>query len=251
VGMINNFRQCVSTEERRQRFGVTFVNTLLWILIVVGVVATLGVVLLFVLFGWFINYLLSEYNVRKVQALGATVSPEQLPQVAKAVSDVCRQFNVSRPPRVIVLSSGETNAFAMKFARKRVVLILSELLEGIIDQPDELRALLGHEIGHSVLDHGSRGTFEIYKPPRYRAARELSCDNAGYAASGDLQSTISVLKKLCVGNRLSDRLSEEALVAEADVIRSGFVGWLIRRNLTHPPAGTRVRNVHEFAREVV
>lgn len=131
------------------------------------------------------------------------------------------------------------------------MLILSELLEGILDQPNELRALLGHEICHSVMDHGMRGCFEIFKPARYKAARELTCDRVGFVASGgDLQSAQSVIKKLCVGTRLSKRLSDKALIEEADCIYSGLFGWLIRQHLTHPPAGARLKNLLHFTQEL-
>jgi Zn-dependent protease with chaperone function len=199
---------------------------------------------------WVIGLILSEYNVRKIQALGVTVSPRQFPKVAEALADVCQRFGLANPPRVIILGSGETNAFAVTFARKRVVLILSELLEAVLDDPRELRAVLGHEVGHTVLDHGRRGVFEMYKPARYKAARELTCDNVGLVAAGDVEGAKTVLKKLCVGKRLFSGLSEDALIDEANTIYSGLVGWFVRRHLAYPPAGTRLKNIEQFAQEL-
>jgi Zn-dependent protease with chaperone function len=248
---VTSFSQCVSGEERKQRFGVTATNLFLWALIIILTVVSAGSLLLILGISWIVNSLLSGYHVRRLQALGATVSPEQLPQVHQALIEVCSRFGVAHPPRVIVVSSGETNAFAVKFARKKVILILSELLEGIIDQPAELRALLGHELCHTVLDHGSRGTFEMYKPARYKSARELTCDNAGFVAGGgSLENANALIKKLCVGKVLYRSLSEAALVEEALDIYAGFVGWLVGRHLTHPPAGARLKNLQEFARDL-
>jgi Zn-dependent protease with chaperone function len=252
---ITGFSQCVSSAERRQRFGVAFTNLFLWVLIGVATVAltavSFGTFLIILGLSWLVRSLFSGYHVRRLQALGATVSPTQFPQVHQALVEVCSRFGVARPSRVIVVSSGETNAFAVKFARKKVILILSELLEGIVDQPAELRALLGHELCHTALDHGSRGTFEIYKPARYKAARELTCDNAGFvAAGGDLENATAMIKKLCVGKVLYRHLSDAALVEEALDIYSGFVGWLIRSHLTHPPAGARLQNLQDFARDL-
>jgi Zn-dependent protease with chaperone function len=248
---ITSFSQCVSSAERKQRFGVTFTNLFLWVLIVVLAVASMGTLLIVAAFSLLVNSLLSGYHVRRLQALGATVSAVQFPQVHQALREVCSRFGVAHQPQVVVVSSGETNAFAVKFARKKVILILSELLEGIIDQPAELRALLGHELCHTALDHGSRGTFEIHKPARYKAARELTCDNAGFVASGgDLENAGAMIKKLCVGKVLYRHLSDSELQDEARDIYSGFVGWLIRRHLTHPPAGARLQNLQEFAQDL-
>jgi Zn-dependent protease with chaperone function len=225
VNTITSVKQCLSDEERRQRAGVTLVNLLLWFLMLIFTLVTWGILLVVVGAAWMVRNLLSGYHVRKIQALGATVSDMQFPQVAEAVNDVCRRFGIAQVPRVVVISSGETNAFAVKFARKRVVLILSELLEGILDQPTELRAVLGHEICHGIMDHGMRGAFEIYRPARYKAARELTCDNVGLvAAYGDLDSAKTVVKKLCVGNKLSQRLSEEALMESIRACSAGSSG---------------------------
>lgn len=247
---ITSISQCISTEERKQRFGIALINLALWLALALACVVSFGVLLIIFLISWIVGLLLSEYNVRKIQALGVTVSPWQFPQVAEAMSDVCQRFGLTTVPRVVILSSGETNAFAVKFARKRVVLILSELLESILENPAELRAILGHEVCHTVLDHGARGVFEMVKSAKYKAARELTCDNAGLVAAGDLDAAKTVLKKLCVGKRLYSGLSEEALVDEADRIFSGIVGWLVRRHLTYPPAGARLKNLEQFAREL-
>jgi Zn-dependent protease with chaperone function len=246
---ITSFSQCVSTEERKQRFGVALANLFIWLALIAACVLTMGFLLLFLLVAWLINYMLAESQVRQLQALGVTVSPWQFPQVAEALAEVCQRFRVSTLPRVIVVNVSQTNALAVRFARKRVLLIFSELLEAIINDPRELRAILGHELCHTVLDHGARGVFEMYKPPRYKAAREMTCDNAGVVAAGDLEAAKTVLKKLCVGKHLFASLSEQALVAEAEQIYSGLVGWWLRRTLTYPPTGARMMNLDRFAQE--
>lgn len=243
---IATFGDCVSAEEKSQRFSVTAINVIIWLFVAIFVLSTMGMALLFVGFTWLLNRLLSEYNVRRIQALGATVSPTQFPEVYKAASEVCGRFGVSELPRIIVVPSGEMNALAIAFAKKKVVVVLSELMEGIIDNPARLRFLLAHEICHQALDHGARGVFEIYKPARYRQGRELTCDNAGVVASEDVAESRAVLKMLCVGRGLFARVNEAALVSESREIYSGFTGWLLRQYLTHPPAGARLSNAVQF-----
>lgn len=243
---VATFGDCVSDEERKQRFSVILVNTLIWIVLVLVVAMTLGTALIFAMVGKLVQMLLAEYNVRRLQAFGCTVSERQFPTVLRAADDVCERFGIENRYRIILIPSGELNAFAIMFARKKVVVILSELLEAVIENPDELRALLAHELCHTVLDHGWRHTFEIYKPMRYVAARELTCDNAGLVASGNLEATKSLLKKLCVGKRLSKLVNESALIAESEQIYRGLTGWLLRQYLSHPPAGARIKNVQEF-----
>jgi Zn-dependent protease with chaperone function len=87
----------------------------------------------------------------------------------------------------------------------------------------------------------------LSKPAKYRQARELTCDNAGLVAAGDAKEARMMIRRLCVGNRLSGRLDEQELKKEARTIYSGFSGWLLRRKLSHPPAGARIGNIESFA----
>ena len=247
---VTSFHDCVSKEERKQRRSVLLVNLLIWCVLVILVAATFGVILIFAVVGKALEWLLAEYNVRRLQAYGCTVSDRQFPTVHRAVEEVCERFGLQNHYRVILIPSGELNAFAIKFAKKKVVVILSELLEAVIETPDQLRALLGHELCHTVLDHGWRNTFEIYKPMRYRSARELTCDNAGLVAAGGVEATKSLIKKLCVGKKLFKLIDEPELIIEAQDIYRGLTGWLLRQYLSHPPAGARLKNLDQFHAEL-
>ncbi len=230
---------------------VVATNIFLWILLVIGAVATFGGLLLVAIIGWIVNQIAAEYNVRKLQSRGVTVSPMQFTPVHEALQQVCGQFGMPvENYRTIILPSGEGNAFAIKFARKRVFVILTELLDGIIDEPEQLRALLGHELCHMALDHGARGIFERYKPAAYKAARELTCDNAGLAAAGDLESARLLIRKLHAGKHLHIHISDESLKQEARFIESGFTGWMLKQSLTYPPAGARIENIESFAQSI-
>ena len=109
---------------------------------------------------------------------------------------------------------------------------------------------MAHELCHTVLDHGWRNTFEIYKPMRYRAAREFTCDNAGLVAAESLDATTALLKKLCVGRKLFKLVDDAALIEESRQIYRGFTGWLLKQYLSHPPAGARIKNVQQFYEEI-
>lgn len=115
---VASIKQCVSKEEKRQRAGMYVLNLLVWFWVLIFILASWGILLLAMLFGWLLRNLLAGYNVRKIQAHGATVSSNQFPEIADAVADVCQRFRIKRIPCVVVISSGETNAFAVKFARK-------------------------------------------------------------------------------------------------------------------------------------
>jgi Zn-dependent protease with chaperone function len=246
---VRDIARCISHEERKKRTGVIVANVLMWIILALLVVVSFGGLLVALLIGWVINHLMAEYNVRKLQAFGTAASADQFPEISRALAEICQHFGIRALPKVIVLNHPMLNAFAVKFARKRVIVLLSETLEGVMNSPEKLRFVLGHELGHTMLDHGKRGIFEIYKPAAYKAARELTCDNVGTVSAGNAESAKEVLKRLGVGNTLYDRLNEGYLAAEARYIESGITGWLLKNYMTYPPLGKRLRNVDTFARE--
>jgi Zn-dependent protease with chaperone function len=243
---VSSIKQCISHEEKKKSFGVNLINVLVWLVLAFFTAATWGVLLVLWFFTWFINRILSEYHVRKLQAVGTAATMEQFPEVAEALSGVCGQFQVKQKPRVIIINGSEVNAFALRFARKRVIVLLSQVLEGIIDQPGQLRFILGHELCHLVLDDSFSGKFKIYRPASFKSAREFSCDNCGCAAAGDLESAKTTLKRVGVGNTLYPRLNEKFLEAESKYIYSGLTGWLIKQYLTHPPLGRRLTSMADF-----
>lgn len=237
---------CIANEEKSLRLSIIFMNTIVWLLLIILTVATSGIIIILYLITYITNWLLSEYNVKKLKAVGATVSATQFPEVFDALNTSCSRLGIKNPPSVIIITSGEVNAFAIKFARKKVIVLMSEILEGIIDNPEELKFIIGHELAHCILDHGCRGHFEIYKTIAYKAARELTCDNAGTALVDNIDSAKTALKRLTVGNKLSHRLNEEYLIEESKYLYSGITGWLLKRNLTHPAIGKRIQNVINF-----
>ena len=149
---IRSLNECISEEERKKRAGVAIISCFGWLLLSLLVVASSGIILLLYGFAWVVNYLMAEYNVRKLQAVGTSASQEQFPEIWEALTVVCGKFEVKELPRVIILNDSQINAFALRYARKKVVVLLSKTLEGVLDKPDELRFFLGHEVAHLKLD---------------------------------------------------------------------------------------------------
>lgn len=242
---INTVNDLLSVEERKKRLSVAIVNCIVWFALLL-----LGLFIwpILIVYGlvWLINWMLSEYNIRKIQALGTTVSENQFPEIYSALQSICMSLNIKKQPKIIIIGESQVNAFALRFARKKIIVILSKTLEGISENTDEVKFFIGHEVCHLILDHGARGIFEIYKPMSYRSARELTCDNCGAYFANNLENAKTSLKRLCVGNLLVHKLNEEYLINESKYIYSGFTGWLLKNYLSHPPIGKRIQNINSF-----
>jgi Zn-dependent protease with chaperone function len=94
--------------------------------------------------GWFLRPRLGKLDA---DAARLAVSPEDAPEIHALTGDVARALGV-RGPHVIVLQP-EFNAWwsVLGWRRRRVLMLGSGLLAVL--SPEELVALIGHEIGHA------------------------------------------------------------------------------------------------------
>lgn len=253
---IQSFSDCISDLERKNR--TVLISLLLWLstgIIFIGMLISddlnlfifyfvLGVV------GYGIKALVGEYEARMIRAIGARVTPDQFPEIHEASEEVRQRFGVTEDIPIVIVAVSSVNALAIRFARKKMIVLFSEMVTAVKDNPEQLRFFLAHEMCHCVLDHGPRRFLELYKPAKFKRGRELTCDNAGVVAAGSAAESSAALAKLAVGKDLWGKLNAHAMEEDAREIMSGFTGWLLGRYLTHPPCGERVRNVSEFARRV-
>lgn len=244
---VTSFGDCVSGLERSQRLTSIAVSILLWIIFIAMSVASIGGILVFGLIGYLVELIMAEYQARMVRAVGARVTPEQFPEVYNAFEEVCNQFNVKEDIPIVIIEAASVNALAVRFARKKMIVLFSEMLKAVEDSPAQLKFFLAHELCHCVLDHGPRRFIEIYKPAKFKRGRELTCDNAGVAAAGALAESQAALAKLTVGRHLWQKLDPKSLATESREIMSGLVGYFVGQYLTHPACGDRLQNAEDFA----
>jgi Zn-dependent protease with chaperone function len=246
---ILSISDCISKEEIRRRGLAIFINLAVWLLLTLFVLSSYGLILVVYFAIVVFNKLLSEFDVRKLRAIGVTISDDQMANVYSLLTEVCSQFQVEKIPTLIVVNQSETNAFAVRYADKHVIVLCSQLLESSMANSGEIKFILGHELAHLVLSRTFRNRFELFKLPSYRAAREMTCDSAGVAASGDIVASIEALRKLTVGHTLSRFIDTAALQTEAQQLYSGATGWLLKKYLSYPPIGKRIEHAVEFAQQ--
>ena len=77
------------------------------------------------------------------------LGPRQLPEIHAHLVDCCGVLELD-VPEMFLQSSGAVNAYSMGDT-DRFVVVTSELVEAC--EPDELRAVIAHEVGHLVCRH--------------------------------------------------------------------------------------------------
>jgi Zn-dependent protease with chaperone function len=67
--------------------------------------------------------------------------------------DECASILDVQSPHVFVQQSGDANAHVTRIDKPQVLVVTSGLLDAYKDRPDELRFVIGHELGHLKADH--------------------------------------------------------------------------------------------------
>src|SRR6201994_4605953 len=177
-------------------------------------------VLLKKLFGLF-----NERAFRLTYLAGAVrVSERHFPHIHEMVRDVAYILDLPELPECYVLQTPIVNAMAL--GRDKPFIVLNSGLVELLD-PEELRAVVGHELGHILSGHAVYRTMLLYlvalaariawMPIGYLGLKaiiwgleewfrksELSCDRAGLLAGQDIDASRRVLMKLAGGSRLAE-----------------------------------------------
>ena len=197
-------------------------------------------------------------------ASGVRVSERQFPQINDMVRDGAYVLDLPQIPEVFVTQNPIVNAMALGADQPFIV-----INTGLVDLLDaeELRSVVGHELGHVLSGHavyrtmlfhlinlaarvawvplgyvGLRGI--IWALEEWYRKSELSCDRAGLLASQDPAAAKRVLMKLAGGSRLSE-LNSDAFMEQAHDydavpdVRDGLLKILQLQGNSHPFAVTR------------
>ncbi len=197
-------------------------------------------------------------------ASGVRVSERQFPQINDMVRDGAYVLDLPQIPEVFVTQNPIVNAMALGADQPFIV-----INTGLVDLLDaeELRTVVGHELGHVLSGHAVYRTMMFHLinlaariawvPMGYIGLRgiiwgleewyrkaELSCDRAGLLASQDPAAAKRVLMKLAGGSRLSE-LNSDAFMEQAHDydavpdVRDGLLKILQLQGNSHPFAVTR------------
>ena len=228
--------------------GVLLVSLLVWLVLALSLIglfyaALFGVIL------WISHGLLTAY----LRAEAVRVGPEQLPQLEATFREVCGRLGVSKVPALYVLQSGGLlNAFATRFAGRDFVVVYSDMLEALGPDSNEMRFILGHEIGHIQSRHILKqvllapGLFFPLLGPAYRRAWETSCDRYGAFAAQDVSASVRAMLVLSGGREYGRRLNPAAFAGQHADERGFFVS-LHEVTSTYPTLSRRVVELQALA----
>src|SRR6202453_3417433 len=216
-----------------------------------------------------LNGLFNERAMRlNFLASGVKVSERQFPHIHEMLRDGAYVLDMDKVPELFVTQTPLVNAMAL--GTNTPFIVLNSGLVDLLDA-EELRAVIGHELGHVLSGHAVYRTMLYnliilatriaWMPIGYLGLRaiiwgleewyrksELSCDRAGLLAGQDVDASRRVLMKLAGGSRLAemnaDAFHDQAREYDAvPDLRDSILKVLQLQGNTHPFAVVRFAEI--------
>ncbi|MBM7500789.1 Zn-dependent protease with chaperone function [Brachybacterium muris] len=191
-----------------------------------------------------------------LRAQSVRMSPTQFPEGYRMVAEAAAQQGLRRVPDAYVVSGGGTiNAFASGHGFRRFVTVYSDLFEvgGAVRDPEALRFVIGHEVGHIAAGHTSyfRLLFTnlmMQVPvlgPAYSRAQEYTADNFGYALTPD--GAAGAMAVLGAGKYLNAHVNVHEF-ADRAATEKGLWLHVVNWQSTHPVLTWRAHALRDRSR---
>lgn len=207
-------------------------------------------------------------------ASSVLVGEKQLPDLYQLLLEACKILDID-PPQLYIRQHPAPNAYTFAMRGKQPFIVLHTSLVELLT-PQEIQAVIAHELGHLKCDHSvyltpvnllvlaaaivpNVGTFiaQAIQTQLLEWVRcaEFTCDRAALLATQDPKVVMSVLMKLAGGSpTLAPQLNLEAFVAQArayDDISKTEMGEMVKATrtsqLTHPVPVLRAREIDRWS----
>ena len=173
---------------------------------------------------------------------GIRLAPGQFPEAHAMLVDAAARCGLSYvPDAYVVLGNGVINAAASGHGFRRFVLVHSDLLEvgGRAREPEALRFVIAHEVGHIAAGHVSYWRILATMASQWipfigstlSRAQEYTADNYGFAIVPDgARPAMATL----AGGKYLGRSVDVDTMADRAVTEPGFFVWLVNGIASHP-----------------
>ena len=209
----------------------------------------------------------------KMLLLGSAVrvTERQFPVVHRLCVEAATSLDVPELPELFVAASPILNASTIGMDAPKIV--LNSALVDLLDE-DELRFVLGHELGHALSGHALYQTLLTYLViagqslaslpfsgvglfvvrtalGEWARKAELSGDRAGLLATQDVSVAVRVQMKLASGGHL-DQLDQTEFLAQAreyenaDDLGDSLMKIFLLDSMTHPMGVVRAAEIRRW-----
>lgn len=202
-------------------------------------------------------------------ASSVLVNEKQLPDFHKLLLEACKVLDLE-PPQLYIRQHPAPNAYTFAMRGKKPFIVVHTSLIDLLT-PEEIQAVIAHELGHLKCDHGVYLTLANIliqlaslgglaqglqaQLMEWVRCAEFTCDRAALLATQNPRVVASVLMKLSGGSpKLSEQLNLDAFLEQArayDDISNDQLGAMLKQamteQLTHPVPVLRAREIDRWS----
>lgn len=208
-----------------------------------------------------------DANYGLVLASGIHINQNTYPDLYRVIVECAETLNIPVPYAIISNSVSGINAQAAGTDQFSFVMISSML--PLVMNRDELKFVVGHELGHIALGHaiyhtaasliGNAGAFLpiigayltrtiTYPLKAWSRRSEVSADRAGLLCCGDLKVAQKALYKLEAGFLGEGDVNIDEYIRESERLRNGtLLGKYSELKMEHPILPKRIKALELFA----
>jgi Zn-dependent protease with chaperone function len=251
-----------TTAYRYPNERLILVLTLFLVLAVIALTATATVCLsvLFVALVVAFSYANNRAHLNALLAKARQITRQATPHMAALAEESLARL---QPGEVLlfVAPADTLNAYTFGMLPPKTVVLHSALLD--VMDADELRFVLGHELGHVRLGHTwlnsliggmagipsplLAGTVLTMAFLWWNRACEHSADRAGLLACGKSRKAISALIKLAAGPGVRTQAEMERALRQIDAEDDEWINNVGQMLATHPMAIRRIERLRQYA----
>jgi Zn-dependent protease with chaperone function len=215
-------------------------------------VAGIIIIGVIILFFALVRRISHGFFIGLVKGSSVKLNEYQYPEVYKIISDQSKAIGLRQTPEVYI-SYGHFNAFVTKFAKRKFLVLYSEVLETTLKGDFEvLKFVVGHELGHLKRQHLSiekwlaPSSFIPLLRQAHSRGCEYTCDRIGYHASN--KGAMEGILILAAGKDIYSKISIEQYVEDSNS-ENDFWVWLSEKFLTHPHVFNRMMAIRSYDRK--
>ncbi len=241
---------------------VVLAITLLLVLGVIILTATVTFCLsaVFIIGMFILSAVMTRAHHQALMQEAFAVTPSRAPELAEVVEE-CQTKLQPGEVEVYLTKKNQMNAYTFGIDSPKVLVLYTPLLKFL--SPNELKFIIGHEMGHVALGHtwlntiigGLAGipapfgaSILLYAAFRWwNRMCEFSADRAGLLACGDMNLAVSAMVKLVAPEVRTQREFEQALAA-IDAQDDEVSNRLAEVFQTHPMLIRRINKLQDYTR---
>lgn len=243
-----------------EQFVLLLTILLVFAVIVISSTVTFCASGVFILLMFILSAVLTRSHHQSLIRDALPLNPVKMPKLAAEV-EVCALKLQPGPVDVFIARKNQMNAYTFGINDPKVLVIYSPMLQ--VMHPDELKFIIGHEMGHVALGHtwlntilgGMAGIPAPFGAAvlLYAAFRwwnrmcEYSSDRAGLLACGNLNSAISAMVKL-VAPKVRSQVEFDKALAMIDAQDDSMSNRLAEVFQTHPMLIRRINKLRDYSR---